>query len=371
MKVVWNLVLVSSLMGAAGVAGYCLGHRTPPTEASDDSDQKIEPVPTVRTAAIQDTHIERKIVAYGIVSAQTSDGSILSLPFESRVTKVLVIPGQRLDSETPVIEVEPSTGTQLEMLQARLAAHAATTDVQQTRQRFNARLATNQELLLSEENLQISQAKLDSLEKQGAGGVQQLKASGLVSKVDVQPGQIVPADSPLVEVSVSGRVQVHLGVEPSDAAAVHLQDRVLLLRTDSDPSVEGKVQMISKRIDPDTRLIDVFVSLPPDVAMPLGASVRGELTIAAADALVVPRSAILPDDDGYSLFTVDHEKATKHKVTLGVQNDDSVQVTGQGLAIGQAAVILGNMELEDGMAVKADSAPATQKTAPATEEPGP
>jgi multidrug efflux pump subunit AcrA (membrane-fusion protein) len=127
--------------------------------------------------------------------------------------------------------------------------------------------------------------------------------------------------------------------------------------------VEGKVQMISQRINPDTRLIDVFVSLPPDTAMPLDASVRGELTVTAADALVVPRAAVLPGDEGYSLFTVDHEKATEHKVTLGVQNDDSVQIIGDGLTAGQAVVVLGNLELEDGMTVKTDNAPATQEAA--------
>jgi RND family efflux transporter MFP subunit len=320
-------------------------------------------VPTVRTALIQHAHIEHKVIVYGVVTAQNSDVSVLSLPFESRVKRVFVMSGQRLDSESPVIEIEPSPDTQLQMLQAKLSVQSATRDIQQTRQRYNAHLATNQDLLQSEQNLQVARLKLDSLEKQGADGVQQLKASGLISKVDVQPGQVVPAGSPLLEVAASARIQVRLGIEPSDAAALRLQDRVVISSVDSTRSTEGKIQMISQRINPDTRMIDLFVSLPPDAAMPLDASVRGELTIAAADALIVPRSAVLPDDGGYSLFTVDHEKATEHKVTLGVQNDDSMQISGDGLAAGQAVVILGNLELEDGMSVKPDSAAPTQEAA--------
>ncbi|MGD0464668.1 MAG: HlyD family efflux transporter periplasmic adaptor subunit [Tepidisphaeraceae bacterium] len=365
MKVVWNLLVVACLMAAAGFAGYLLGHRAPAPEAPEESDQSIQPVPAVRTAPIQQTRIERKITAYGVVTAQTSDVAILSLPFESRVRKVLVIPGERLDSAAPVIELEPSPDTQVQLLQARLAHQAADKDFSLTRQRFDAHLATNQDLLVSAQNLEMARLKLDSLEKQGAGSIVQLKSSGLVSKVDVQQGQIIPAGSPLVEMSLGGRVQVRLGIDPAEAAAVHLQDRVLVSQTNSQSSVEGKVQMVSQRINPDARLIDVFVSLPPDAAMPLDASVRGELTIAAADALVVPRSAVLPDDQGYSLFTVENQKATEHKVTLGVQNDDSVQINGDGLAAGQAVVILGNLELEDGMTVNVETA----STEPAATQP--
>ncbi|HEY1922633.1 MAG TPA: efflux RND transporter periplasmic adaptor subunit [Tepidisphaeraceae bacterium] len=372
MKVVWNLLIVACLVSAAGVGGYMLGHLAPSTDSAGDSDDAVVPVPLVKTALIQQRRIERKIVAYGVVTAQNSDVAVLSLPFESRVKKVLVIPGQRLDSESPVIEIEPSPDTQLQMLQAKYAVQAAARDMQQTRQRYNTHLATNQDLLQAEQNLQIARLKLDSLDKQGAGGVQQLKAFGLVSKVDVQQGQVIPAGAPLVEVAAGGQVQVRLGIEPADVASIHLQDPVHL-SLESSPAVDGKVQMISQRINPDTRLIDLIISLPSGSALPLESSVRGELTLAAADGLIVPRSAVLPDDEGYSLFTVDHDKATKHKVTLGIQNDDSVQITSDGLSAGQPVVIVGNLELEDGMSVKTDASATTgegssTQTSPATQE---
>ena len=211
------------------------------------------------------------------------------------------------------------------------------------------------------------------MQSEGAVGVVKLKAGGLVAKVDVQEGQVVPAGTPLVEVAGSGKLQVRLGIEPSDAAAIHAGDRVTLQQLSSEgPGLVGKVQMVAQRINPDTRLTDVFVALPPDAAMPLDAYVRGELTIAGADGLVVPRSAVLPDDEGYSLFTVEQGKAVEHKVTIALQNDQSAQVSGEGLSAGQMAVVLGNMESEDGMTVKTESmtvnaqpgeSPATQEAA--------
>jgi RND family efflux transporter MFP subunit len=351
-KVFWNLLIVLALMAGAGAVGYFVGRRAAAPEALEppDSDD-ILPTPTVQAAPIRHGRIERKITAYGVVAAQTSDIAVLSVPFESRVKKILVVSGQRLDADTPTIEIEPSPDTQLQMLEASVAVESATKDLDQTRSRFGSRLATNQDLLQSEQNLKLAELKYDSMKKAGADGPLTLKASGLVIKTDVQEGQVVPAGTPLVEVAGSGKVQVRLGLDPVDAARVHVEDRVSLPDVGSG-SVEGKVQMVAQRINPDTRLVDVFVTLPPDAAMPLDAYVRAELTIAGTDGLVVPRSAVLPDDEGYSLFTVDQGKAVEHKVTIVSQDDQSAQVSGEGLSAGQMAVVLGNMELEDGMTVQ-------------------
>jgi membrane fusion protein, multidrug efflux system len=360
--------VVIFLMGAAGAAGYLVGHHSPSSvesAADSDSDDSVQPVPTVDVVPIQRSRIEQKMTAYGMVTAQPADMTIVSVPFEARVRQVLVAPGERLSEAAPVIEIEPSTDTQLQMLQARAAMKAATLDARQTRQRFNDHLATNQDLLQSEQNLQLAQLKLNSLEKQGAGGVARPTASGLVARVDVQAGQIVPAGAPLLEMAVGDKLQVRLGVEPSAAAEVHPGDPAAIKAINSDaPPVDGKVLAISQRISPDTRLTDVTVSLPAGAAMPLDASVSGELTLSAADGLVVPRSAVLPGDDGYFLFTVDHDKAVEHKVALGVGNDDSVQIVGEGLAAGQVVVVVGNLELDDGMTVKTEDAPAIREAAP-------
>ena len=130
--------------------------------------------------------------------------------------------------------------------------------------------------------------------------------------------------------------------------------------------------MIAERIDADTRLADVLVSIGPDAVLPLDAYVRGELTIAGVDGLVVPRSAVLPDDEGFSIFTVDQGKAAEHKVSVAGEDDQSVEIAGDGLAAGEAVVVVGNLELEDGMSVKSEtvsaepaaSQPAFQEAAP-------
>jgi len=92
--------------------------------------------------------------------------------------------------------------------------------------------------------------------------------------------------------------------------------------------------------------------------------VSGQLTKVAADGLVVPRDAVLPGEGtDFELFTVRDGKAVKHTVRVGVENDQEAQVMAEGLKAGDPAVVIGNFELEDGMAVRAQDAPATTRPA--------
>jgi membrane fusion protein (multidrug efflux system) len=357
MKALWNIFLVIVLMAGAGAAGYFWGHRAQTATAGDDSDSDadIEPTPTVQTTPIRQGHIDCKIVAYGVVAARSSDVSVLSVPYEARVKQIKVAEGERIGAGAVVMEIEPSADTQLQMVQGKAAYESAAQGLEQTKARFASHLATNQDLLDAQQNLQIARLKLDSMQGEGAGGPAELKSStgGLVAKVDVQEGQVVPAGTALVEIAGGSRLEVRLGVESSEAAFIKPGDQVALQDLgQSGATMAGTVRLVAQRINPDTRMIDVMASLPADSTLPLGDYLRGEFSAAGSDGLLVPVSAVLPDDEGFSMFTVDQGKAVEHKVTVAVRNDELALISGDGLSAGQAAVTLGNLELEDGMAVK-------------------
>src|ERR1022692_3900963 len=106
MKTAWNIFLVLVLMAGAAAVGFFVGHRASDSGgggADSDADDSANATPMVQTSPIRLGHIDRKITAYGVVAAQTGDVEVLSVAFESRVKKIFVVPGQRLDSETAVV----------------------------------------------------------------------------------------------------------------------------------------------------------------------------------------------------------------------------------------------------------------------------
>ncbi len=374
MKRVIAWVLVLAAIAAAASAGYWFGHRGASApdapEGSPEAKAEEKPVAPVSVVAIRRAAITEQTTSYGTVVAPFSEVRVVSVPFESRITRVLVSPGQTVAANAPLVEVEGSTATSLAFEEARNAATAAERDLQLVRERFAQKLATNSELYLAENTLRTAQGRLQSLQQVGAAGPQQLKSevAGLVSKVDVQVRQIVPAGTPLVEVAAQNQIEVRLGAEPADVSLLKPGQTVELhrVRDAGDVVIAGKIRLISQRVDPTTRLVDVLVSLPPGTGFMLDDFVAGQIIKASADSLVVAREAVLPDEKGDSLFTIADGKAVKHTVRIGLANDKEVQILGEGLKEGDLAVVVGNYELQDGMSVEVQSPqshPATDSAA--------
>jgi RND family efflux transporter MFP subunit len=325
----------------------------------------------VATVPIRRGGIEEKIVVYGTVVSQLGEVRAVSVAFESRIGRMLVTPGQQVSVRTPLIELEPSPATLLALQEARNAVDSAERDLKQVQQRYEQKLATNQELNAAQTASQSAQAKLNNLLKTGAATPQQLKSdtAGVVSKVDVQMGQIVAAGAPLVEIVAEDRIEVRLGIEPEDVPHLKVGQAVSLspVNYGAAGAVVGHVRLITQRVNPDTRLVDVFASLPPGAKLMLDGFVQGELTLRATEGLIVPRVAALPDDGGYAVFTVREGHAVKHVVQVGLENDREVQIEGDDLHPGEPVVVVGNYELQDGMTVEVEDRPAqTPATRPAT-----
>jgi membrane fusion protein (multidrug efflux system) len=383
-SIAWVLVVI--VVAAAAGGGYWTGHRhAGKTETTADKgeskpeEKPDKPSATVSVVPIRKATISEQITVYGSVVAPPNETRVASVPFESRVTKVLVAPGQPIATGQPLIEVEGSAATTLMLQEARNAVAAAERDLQLVRQRYEQKLATNAELNTAENALRLAQGRLQALEQGGAGGPRQLKADapGVVSKVDVQIGQVVPIGGPLVEIATEDRIEAKVGVEPSDLAYLKPGQPVRLYRTDETggEAIDGKIRLIGHRVDPMTRLTEVMISLPKNSRLLMESFVAAKMPRASATGLVVPREAVLPAEGGYTLFTVKEGKAVKHTVKIGIENDREAQVIADDVAEGDLAVVVGNYELDDGMEVKVQETitppAATQaaETQPAGAEP--
>jgi len=287
------------------------------------------PVAQVQVAKVERKTITEKVIAYGSVVAQPGKTHSMSVAFETRVRHILVAPGQFVQENDPLTEVELSPAAQLQFQQAKNAAEAARKELKQTQDRFNLKLATNQDLSAAEKTARDAEAQLTTLQRAGAGGDNRIHAdmAGVVAKVNVQDGQIVAPGSPLVEIVAENEIEVKLGVEA--------------------------VRLVTRRIDPTTRLVDVYVALPEGTKLLLDGYVRGELEHSEKDALVVPRAAVLPNQSrSYEVFTVANNRAVKRTVKVGLENQKEMQVIADDLHPGDLVVTVGNYELEEGMSVE-------------------
>jgi membrane fusion protein (multidrug efflux system) len=316
------------------------------------------PVVSVKTVPLETGNISEDITVYGKVIPAPGATQAVSVPFQSHVRHVMVNNGQKVSRGDVLLKIGPSPDTRLQFSQAYASYESTKQALQNMQERFDLKLATNDQLLKAKLAFEQAQLRLESMKHQGIEGEQDIWADvgGLIKKVYVEEGAIVPAGNPLVEIVAQNRLEVRLGVETEDIGKVQPKQSVLLTQVNvsKSPAVSGQIRQISYAVNPSTRLVDVFVTLPLSAGFVLGESVLGKIAVSSSRGLIVPRSAVLPEGDTYILFTVKNGRGVKHVVQLGLQSEKEVEVIGTGLQPGEPVVILGNYELKDGMAAKVE-----------------
>jgi RND family efflux transporter MFP subunit len=317
-----------------------------------------EAVAAVKVDSIKTGTLAEEITVYGAIVPAAGAVRTITVPYESRVRRILVAEGQQVTRGDPLLEIEASPETTLQTQQARNEYESAQKALHYMQQRFDLQLATNDQLLAAKQALEQAQAKLESMRRRGSESPQTLHAdvTSLISKLAVQAGAIVPAGNAMIEMVVQNRLAARLGIEPQDSDRVKAGQGVSLARVNAPgtKTVLGKIRKLSESANATSHLVDVFVDLPPSGGFLLNEYIVGKITVASAQGLLVPRSAILPEEDHYVLFTVEAGRAHEHKVQVGLENDKQVAVSGKDLQVGAPVVTLGNYELKDGMAVKVD-----------------
>jgi hypothetical protein len=79
--------------------------------------------------------------------------------------------------------------------------------------------------------------------------------------------------------------------------------------------------------------------------------VRGTIALDSKESWVVPRSAVLRDEQGSFLFQVRDGHARRVPVTVAIESGNTVAVSG-ALDSSLKVVVSGNYELQDGMTVR-------------------
>jgi membrane fusion protein (multidrug efflux system) len=353
------ILLIAAASGAAGFYYRSLLQQADPAVEAQAPEAEEAPVAAVQVTPLRVESIEETLTALGTVEAAPGETQTLSVPFESRVSRVLVVSGQSVEVDEPLVEVEPSPDTRLALDQARQERDAARNQLDVVQQRQEMKLSTRQEVLQAEQALQAAGLRVASLERRGIDGRRALAAAGpgIVSRIEVQPGQIVAAGAPLIETIGENQITVRLGVESADAGRLS-PGLSVRIQPVNDPAAafEGRVRRVAREVSAETRLVGVFVTPMPEAHLLLNQYVRGVIAVSSAKGLVAPPAAVLPEGDIDVLYTVEGGRAVRHQVTVGLRSAEQVELVGSDLQAGQMAVVVGNGELQDGMAVEVERA---------------
>jgi RND family efflux transporter MFP subunit len=324
-------------------------------KSSETTEIAPEPIAQVTTVKLQKTEMTETLTAYGVVLPFPDKLQTISLPYNSEIEAIQVTDGQLVQRGDVLLTVKSNADANLQLEQAREELDAAIQENKLLKDRIALKLATQQDLVTTQ--LRVDQAKvmIKNLKERGIGKSQSIKAeyTGMIHLVNVQQGQRVPAGNPLLQLIDQNQWVVRLGVEPEDFEHLQLKQQVLITPANKRfaTPVKGRIETIAHQIDPTTRLLNVLVRTDTNQTLLINDFVQAEVILSSAQTLVAPRQAVLADGMAYSLFTIKKGHAVKHSVQVGLENDKHIEVIADDLQEQDEIVVLGNYELEDGMAV--------------------
>lgn len=176
--------------------------------------------------------------------------------------------------------------------------------------------------------------------------------SGLVVAITAEAGNLASPGLPVVTlaglegVTVTARLtEQSVGLfSPGNAVEVEVPAIGLTL--------PGKVREVAPGAVAGTRSFLVKAQVASTEGLRAGMFARLRLVAAeSVEAVLVPRAAVLEQDERHFVFTVKDGKALRREVTVGLQDEQFAEIL-TGLAAGETAITAGQQFLEDGTTVR-------------------
>lgn len=176
--------------------------------------------------------------------------------------------------------------------------------------------------------------------------------SGVVATVSPKAGNFVQINTPIVRIVDTSRLEATLNV-PERELAVLEPGQTVQLQVDALPgkSFVGTVDRVSPVVDAGSGTFRVITRF--DGAGILRPGMFGRISINydnRANALVVPRIALLEDQGDPAVFMLQDGKVVRTPVQLGYMDGGWAEIRG-GLKLGDRVVVAGKSAVRDGSAV--------------------
>ena len=188
-----------------------------------------------------------------------------------------------------------------------------------------------------------AQAVLDSATNNLNNTVIKAPIAGYVASKNGTLGQVAAAGSPMFSIKSTDVVNVEISVTESVIPYITLGTRATVsVSTASLDNINGEVSVVNTVKNAQTGMYTVKIKIDnKDNLLKLGMMADVVLeTQSKSGVIVIPRSSIMQDDEGYSVYVVKDNKAEKRTITIGITNNDFTEVT-SGLSAGETVVVSG------------------------------
>ncbi|MGL4997011.1 MAG: efflux RND transporter periplasmic adaptor subunit [Deefgea sp.] len=169
-------------------------------------------------------------------------------------------------------------------------------------------------------------------------------ATGVVTAVGAEPGEVVQGGRMVVEVALQDGRDAIFNAPPQLKDTLPADPKITIsLATDPSVTVQGRVREVAPRADPITGSFRVRVALiDPPATMRLGTTVTGRIKVDTPAGFDIPSSALTRGDGAAAVWVVDTKtnQVALRKIEV-VHSSISTVTVGKGLNAGELIVTAG------------------------------
>jgi RND family efflux transporter MFP subunit len=316
-----------------------------------DAEKQVQAVVGARTAAAAVQPFQLSVTALGTVAPRAGSFATMSAPAPTRVARIFVGAGQRVERGTALIEFERAPFDA-----AAKSAQAAVTTAQNAHDRAvrlaQAGIVPQKEVDQTAGDLAQAQSAMATAQRAQELATLHAPIAGVVTRIAAVVGASVDANQSLVEIADPAALDVVFGLTPSDVAPVRAGQAVSFWAGEQalgDPLGAASVSTVSAAVDSATRAVEVRARvLHASRPLRLGESAFGRIAVGVHPrAVTVPLEALVPEGDGFKVFVVDARGiAHAQAVTVGGRSETVAEITA-GLSGGETVVTYGAFGVED------------------------
>lgn len=316
---------------------------------TETEDEEVLPTP-VEVATVSRGDIAA--VYTGTATLEAFGEAMVMAKVGGQIEALLVNEGDKVTAGQPVARIDDD--------RLQLEARRSLASLEKARQQYRRNVELHEKGLLPAGTYEGLKYDLDALIV--AYELAQLELSyttvrapidGVVSERLVKTGNTITANAGIFRITDMDPLLAYLYVPEQEFRKLHA-DQAVSMTVDALPgrTFEGRIQLISPVIDPDTATFKVTAEIP-DVTGELKPGMFGRVNVVydtRIDVPLVPRVALLSSDSDTSVFVIEDGVAKTRDIEVGYTSRGSIEVVA-GLSPGEQVVVIGQNGLKPGASV--------------------
>lgn len=273
--------------------------------------------------------------------------------------------GQQVRAGQPLVRIDRDRAV-LQVAQADADVRKLEANYRRSAQLLDQKMVSINDVDQLRYNLENARAQLRMAKLELSYGTVTAPISGVVSARNIKLGNLVQINTPIFTIVDTSRLEATLNAPEREIETLKAGQAVQLT-VDALPGkvFDGRIDRVSPVVDSGSGTFRVICAFDGGGLLQPGMFARIRINYdQRADALAIPRTALLEDGGTPAVFTVKDGKAARAELKLGYVDGEWVEVRG-GLRAGDPVVIAGKSALREGSAVQVIGDKAAAPAAPA------